>query len=673
MNGEQAAPRPTQANRSFRNASDAPTIYAKLPLCCYSVRMRPILPLTLRAWFLGLSCATVVTGATCVTGCANGGDENATPIDYDKPDASTTDGSADGSAGDAGCVPKTCVQLAATCGSAPDGCGGKVECGSCPNGQICGGGGANKCGTNACAPKTCVQLEATCGYVSDGCSQAIDCGKCQSPYSCGGGGRPNQCGCVAKSCAQLGASCGSLPDGCEGKVDCGACPAGQTCGGGNAPNTCGGGTCTPKTCSQLGASCGYVSDGCSQALNCGTCSGTDVCGGGGKPNQCGCTPKTCVQLGASCGQVDNGCGALIDCGSCPPGETCGGSGVPGQCGCTCSAPNASTSCSGGVCSISQCDAGWADCDGDVVNGCETDIRTSTNHCGACNNPCNFTHADAACVAGQCVLGQCENGFANCDGIAATGCETDTLNDANHCGSCTKVCDAANGTPDCSGGVCGVQCNPGWGDCNASVTDGCETDLTSNVHHCGSCSLDCLSPAPSNVAQARCASSACAIIACNPASYDQNGQFADGCECIDDSVASTCGASFQVPPGTLGLGASADQAGTLVPTGDEDWFVINFSGQNTCGFHPRVTIEDQSGTGSIRIDVATDCAGAAIPCSEGGTSAGQIEWEFTFRDTCGTNLACDPAKMDSSPTTVYIRVYATAPSTTCLPYVLHISN
>lgn len=42
------------------------------------------------------------------------------------------------------CVPTTCEMLNAECGIAPDGCGGTIDCGTCPAGRKCGMD--NKCG-----------------------------------------------------------------------------------------------------------------------------------------------------------------------------------------------------------------------------------------------------------------------------------------------------------------------------------------------------------------------------------------------------------------------------------------------------------------------------------------------------------------------------------------------
>jgi hypothetical protein len=39
------------------------------------------------------------------------------------------------------CTPTTCAAQGVNCGPVGDGCGGLLQCGSCPAGQICGGGG----------------------------------------------------------------------------------------------------------------------------------------------------------------------------------------------------------------------------------------------------------------------------------------------------------------------------------------------------------------------------------------------------------------------------------------------------------------------------------------------------------------------------------------------------
>jgi hypothetical protein len=98
-------------------------------------------------------------------------------------------GTCDGAGGCiAACTPKNCVQLGLSCGSAGDGCGGTIQCGSCSAGQTCGGGGVTGlCGSAACTPKNCVQLGLSCGSAGDGCGGTIQCGSCSAGKTCGGG------------------------------------------------------------------------------------------------------------------------------------------------------------------------------------------------------------------------------------------------------------------------------------------------------------------------------------------------------------------------------------------------------------------------------------------------------------------------------------------------------
>src|SRR5262249_24975911 len=60
--------------------------------------------------------------------------------------------------------------------------------------------------------------------------------------------------------------------------------------------------------------------------------------------------------------------------------------------------------------------------------------------GQCDCPvCNFPNAKGACVAKQCVIDSCLAGFANCDGNSQNGCETPTGADVKNCGGCRVAC------------------------------------------------------------------------------------------------------------------------------------------------------------------------------------------------------------------------------------------
>jgi hypothetical protein len=169
--------------------------------------------------------------------------------------------------------------------------------------------------TPPCTPTTCAAQGDNCGTIADGCGGSLNCGSCPGYQTCGGGGAANVCGCTATTCAAQGKNCGSIADGCGGTLSCGSCSGYQTCGGAGVTNVCG---CAATTCAAQGKNCGSIPDGCGGTLNCGTCSGSNTCGGGGRANVCGCTPQvTCADVGW-CGYIHDGCGHTIRCGSpCP--------------------------------------------------------------------------------------------------------------------------------------------------------------------------------------------------------------------------------------------------------------------------------------------------------------------------------------------------------------------
>ncbi len=135
----------------------------------------------------------------------------------------------------------------------------------------------------------------------------------------------------------------------------------------------------------------------------------------------------------------------------------------------------------------QCAAGHGDCDGNFDNGCETELSTIAN-CGACGSACNSSHGTASCDDGDCRI-QCDSGFDDCDGDPANGCEQ-SLNDDRHCGACYADCGGANlVSGECVDFVCVGECAAGFADCNATLADGCESDLLTD-HTCGSCESGC---------------------------------------------------------------------------------------------------------------------------------------------------------------------------------------
>jgi hypothetical protein len=90
-----------------------------------------------------------------------------------------------------------------------------------------------------------------------------------------------------------------------------------------------------------------------------------------------------------------------------------------------------------------CPVGFADCDGNEANGCETNLQTDPANCGRCGMGCGVgMNATRTCSAGACGM-SCNAGFANCDGIDPNGCETALEGNRAHCGRCDNACSAGS--------------------------------------------------------------------------------------------------------------------------------------------------------------------------------------------------------------------------------------
>jgi hypothetical protein len=66
-----------------------------------------------------------------------------------------------------------------------------------------------------------------------------------------------------------------------------------------------------------------------------------------------------------------------------------------------------------------------------------------NNCGTCGTECKtfLPHATGSlCSEGQCIISQCDTDYADCNKNIADGCEVDLRLDAGNCGACGVKCD-----------------------------------------------------------------------------------------------------------------------------------------------------------------------------------------------------------------------------------------
>jgi hypothetical protein len=216
--------------------------------------------------------------------------------------------------------------------------------------------------------------------------------------------RANQTCCDGLTCAS---------GKCATVVETPTCPAGQfLCGGACIPN------CAPIDDCHVAGECDSKAQACTNPL---AADGT-----------------ACANHGSDQCMIDGHCQA----GQCYE--------VPRDC----SMPHAVTRCDfyTGDCLLLVCNTGWRDCNGDQSDGCEIHTMSDVNNCGACGNVCPSNHGTPTCGNGTCGIA-CDEGFANCDNSRTTGCQTNLMTSKNHCGACSVQCGTGQ---TCVNGACVSQ-------------------------------------------------------------------------------------------------------------------------------------------------------------------------------------------------------------------------
>jgi hypothetical protein len=180
----------------------------------------------------------------------------------------------------------------------------------------------------------------------------------------------------------------------------------------------------------------------------------------------------------NCGACGNACGPTSVCvaGVCSGGQPCSGRGAlvngfcvcqPGFAGPNCEFAGPAATCTDGIKNGIE---GDTDCGGICPNRCAAgqsclifiDCQSGPNSTGACTN-------------GVCAAPACTAGFGNCNGSAADGCESNIATDVNNCGGCNVQCSFANASAQCVNATCGIgSCRAGFSDCDNLAANGCET-------------------------------------------------------------------------------------------------------------------------------------------------------------------------------------------------------
>lgn len=305
-----------------------------------------------------------------------------------------------------------------------------------------------------------------------------------------------------------------------------------------------------------------------------------------------------------------------------------------------------------------CNDGWANCDGDAENGCESRLDSLAN-CGRCGEVCAPPNSsmDASCAARVCQL-TCKSNFADCDGNPANGCEADLLSHGT-CGSCTNSCNAnAACINSPSGGVC--QCVSGYQG-GGETCDDVDECLTNN----GGCS-----PYAN-----------CANLPGTRACTCTTGYAGDGVNCFEcpvDASDGTCANGSDM--GSVAIGAMVKRKSAIAPLSDVDYYKVAFAGEGSCpSFHPLISVDSSN----VKFDVVqsngASCSATSVACGaqEQSLSTYLSQWESQCQPGGRTYSSSSPGT-DSAHyigTTLYVRVYAASSvgAAACLPYEITFAN
>jgi hypothetical protein len=612
-----------------------------------------------------LKCAPAHASATCTAGTCNMGACDAGWTDCNKKSTDGCEINTDADVNNCGtcgtvCDPKNAYGecKAGTCGwtkckpgfadcdgDKTNGCEvdtstDSKNCGTCTH-DCALSGTATNCSGGVCSVLSCNAGHADCNSnLTDGCettttNDSNNCGSCN--VKCAYANAAASCklsACSFDGCNAGFANCdGSLGNGCEVDTtsdakNCGGC--GSACNPAGAVGVCSAGACTWTTCKAGFADCdGDKTNGCevdttADPSNCGACGhGCSMTGTNTTCSAGACAVTSCKPNYADCNSnLTDGC----ETNTATSLTNCGG------CNVNCSFANAGAICSLGTCSPTACNVGYANCDGTMANGCETNTQTDTANCGACGSICNPAGAVGVCSAGACTWTACKPGFADCDGNKANGCEVDLKNDPTNCGSCGNGCTLAGTNTTCSGGACTVlSCKPNFGDCDGNLGNGCETDTSTSLAHCGGCNKGC---ARAN-GTATCTLGSCSLSTCNAGFKDCNGVDSDGCEVNANTDVNNCG--------TCSNKCTASGATAVCASGSCDWTACTAGHADCNGVHAdgcEVNLTNDGGNcgtcgHSCSISgTGTQCVGST--CVVTGCSAGYGDCDGNLGNGCETN-------------------------------------
>lgn len=203
------------------------------------------------------------------------------------------------------------------------------------------------------------------------------------------------------------------------------------------------------------------------------------------------------------------------------------------------------------------------------------------------------------------------------------------------------------------------------DCDGNPSNGCETNLDTDVLHCGACGIACTAP-QANMA---CVDGVCVITSCQAGYYDCDGNAANGCETTASlyEANNTCAAAYLLP--TVGeYDAERSWTAHILPSGDEDWYRIYAKeGTHTCipgtaeEYTIRVRLLPPQGDACADYDIYLYDDNCQFLISSASGGCVQESVSYVWDGQCGTD--------DSRYFRVGVKGYSGVSS--CTPYTLSV--
>ncbi|MEZ4389845.1 MAG: hypothetical protein R3A48_02020 [Polyangiales bacterium] len=442
--------------------------------------------------------------------------------------------------------PSNCGACGARCGDI-ERCVAGACVATCPSGLVpCEADGGARCVSLATEAAHCGACGASCAP-GEVCSAGRCALSCAAPLSLCAGGDGGVAGCAElqrdpRHCGACGRACAAGQDCVDGACAL-RCAAGLTaCAGGDG----GVGACVDTA--RDDAHCGACGAACPAGQRCTSGRCDVLCPAGQTRCREGCRDLQvdavhCGACGASCREGER-CEAGVCRLSCPPGQAaCGGAcrdlaSDEAHCGACDVACGLDERCEMGRCAL-VCASGYTACGGRC-----TSLTTDPENCAACGRRCEVApHAVAVCAAGSCGS-TCEAGFADCDRDAGNGCET-PLGTPDACAACGDRCGPyPHGAAVCAAGACEYRCEAGFADCDGERSNGCEVALGA------SCTVGQGACARPGVTGCVAGAGGCVGEAGAPAEETCNNVDDDCDGAVDEGLTQAC---YTGPTGTSGVG------------------------------------------------------------------------------------------------------------------------